>query len=389
MRFHKSSVFHRFEADERDSVEMPKPDSRDHASGGIVLIAEREAKLEPADAQSQVLEVIKVSARALAGFAVLYLLFYFLHHRFPYLQPGDSLVSDFKHAQARHGNLFQSPRGSAAGNPAVGKMHVMAFGYSKTLAGFIPKLFDSELAAAGFPAVESYNFGLPGDSRFVDDLEAMAAHGTAPDLALLTFPWPAVPDKGPTFFHFINNDYEVVDQLFPFRHMVRDFFIMLTDAHGFAGLPGTYAESERAVRQVGLDRGYYFISRQSHFKNDELPPDFRLPTDTPDAIDPRPVTLGPIYSHLARVLAKNRIECIFIPKYYREGEFAPAAPIDSGTVKVIAHQPNVDLIGPDYWLYPNRLFSDQEHANREGAALYTRQVAALVTQWMRLHPNLP
>ena len=305
----------------------------------------------------------------------------------PIFSQAITLVSNFKHAQARHGNLFESPKGSPKGNPNTGKMHVMAFGYSKTLAGFIPKLFDSELAAAGFPAVESYNFGLPGDSRFVADLEAMAAHGTAPDIALLTFSWPAAPDTGPTFFHFINNDYQVMDELFPFRHIPRDFFIMFTDARGFGGLAQTYAQSKEAVRQVGLDRGYFFISRQSHFKNDELPPSYRLPTDTPGVVNPRVVTLGPVYQQLAQVLAAHKIECIFIPKYHREGEFAPAAPINTDSVRVLARQPNVDIIGPDYWLYPNRLFSDQEHANRPGAAVYTRAVAGLVTEWLKQHKN--
>ncbi len=366
---------------------MRKPDPSDQTSGGFVLVTEQEGRPELPEARPEVLSVLKVSAVACAWFAAFYCLFLSVTILLPYVQPGDSLVSNFKHAQARRGNLFQSRKGSPTGNPNQGRMHVMAFGYSKTLAGFIPRLFDSELATAGFPAVESYNFGLPGDSRFVADLQAMAARGTAPAIALLTAPWPAVPDRGPTLFHFIDNDQQIMDDLFPFRQFPRNLSIMLTDAQGFAGLPEVYAQSKRHVHQVGIDRGYYFIARQSHFEHDELPAGYRLPTDTPDVVDPRVVTLGPVYDHLAKVLAAQKIECLFIPKYYREGEFAPAAAINTATVRLLKGQPNVDIVGPDYWLYPNRLFSDQEHANREGAAVYTRAVAGLVIHWLASHPR--
>lgn len=368
---------------------MRKPDPSDETSDGFVsvLMTDQKDKPELNGAPSEVLSVLKVSVAALSGFAVLYLIFFSLSIKFPYFQPGDNLVKSLKHAKARRGNLFQSKRGSPTGDPRQGRMHVIAFGYSKTLAGFIPQLFDSELAAAGFPAVESYNFGLPGDNRFVADLEAMAAHGTAPDIALLTAPWPAFRETGPTFFHFINDDQQVMDNLFPFRYMPRNVSIMLADAHGLGGLAEVYMQSERAVRQVWIDRGYYFIARQSHFKNDELPADYRLPTDTPDVIDPRVVPLGPVYEHLARVLAKNKIQCIFIPRYYREGEFAEPAALNSATARVLANQPNVALMGPDYWIYPNRLFSDQDHANRAGAAVYTRAVAGLIAQWMAKNPR--
>lgn len=358
-------------------LRMPNLTDTQQEPGGGTLVVEKAADQQPAPVQSEVASVIRLCVVSFAGFLGIYLIFFALYNRFPYLRPGDNLVSDYKHREARSGNLFKTTGGT----------HVMAFGYSKTLAGFIPKEFDSELAAAGFPGVESYNFGLPGDTRFVADLEAMAKNNTAPNIALLTFPWPAEPDRGPTFFHFINNDWELMDLLFPFRHLPRDFFIMATDAHGLTDLPKYYALSRQAVQQVGIDRGYFFIARQSHFAHDELPPGYRLSTDTPDETLPRVVPLGPVYQTLAKVLAAHKIECIFIPLYFRQGEFAPAPAINNATVRTLAGQPNTDIIGPDYWLYPNNLFSDPQHANRVGAREYTHSVAALVTEWMKSHPN--
>lgn len=356
---------------------MPKVTETERVSGGGALILDRLPDPHAPAIESEVASIIKLSAVSLTGFVAIYLIFLALFIRFPYLRPGDNLVSDFKHSQARNGDLFKS----------AGGIHVMAFGYSKTLAGFIPKEFDSELAADGFPGVESYNFGLPGDSRFVADLEAMARHNTAPNIALLTFAWPALEDQGPTFFHFINNDWEMTDMIFPFRHLPRDFFIMATDAHGLSGLPKAYAQSRHAVEQVASDRGYFFIARQSHFAHDELPEGYRLPTDTPKKIVPREVPLGPVYQHLAAVLAAHKIECIFVPLYFREGEFAPVPAINETTVKTLAGQPNVTIVGPDYWLYPNCYFSDPQHANRAGAREYTRSLATLVANWMKQNPN--
>jgi len=323
---------------------------------------------------SDVSHVLRTSAIGLGGFALLYLLFLGIYLRFPYLRPGDNLVATMKHDTARNGNFFKSARGE--------RIHVVAFGYSKMLSGFRPDLFDSQMAAGGF-ATESYNFGLPGDSKFVSDLEAMAAHGTAPDIALLTFPWPSTPPPGPTFFHFINNDQELMEELFPFHHLPRNLFILAVQAHSLRRMPEVYEEDKQSVFQVAKDRGYYFISRQSHYPHDELPPTLRLPTDKPQELSPRVVTLGPVYEQLATALAQHKIKCLLIPNYFRDGEFALPPTPNPQTARVLEGQPNVAVVGPDYWLYANRLFSDPEHANRPGAVTYTKDVADLVTGWLK------
>ena len=38
----------------------------------------------------------------------------------------------------------------------------------------------------------------------------------------------------------------------------------------------------------------------------------------------------------------------------------------------------VQVIGPDYWQYPNRMFSDPAHLNPHGAEIYTRDLWNLV-----------
>jgi hypothetical protein len=111
---------------------MRKPDSSDDTSDGFVsaLMTDQEDKPELLEARSEVLSILKVSAVALIGFAVPYLMFLSLSIGLPYFQPGNNLVSNFKRAQARSGNLFQNRKGSATGDPKQGRMRVMAFGYS-------------------------------------------------------------------------------------------------------------------------------------------------------------------------------------------------------------------------------------------------------------------
>jgi hypothetical protein len=38
------------------------------------------------------------------------------------------------------------------------------------------------------------------------------------------------------------------------------------------------------------------------------------------------------------------------------------------------------LLGPDYYLYPNRLFADQTHLNQSGARVYTEALFQLLKE---------
>ena len=228
--------------------------------------------------------------------------FFFLFpvRSFPICQTGAVLVTRFKHNLARNGHPFRTSHG----------LKVMAFGHSVMLAGFIPSLFDSQMAAAGISHVESYNFGLPGDGLFVGDLETMIARGVGPDLVLLIVPWPAGEKREQTIFHFMNDDSALIDTLFPFRNLPRDLFVMMVEAGGRpAAFRRTYLQSERTIGKLEADRGYYFITRQSHYANYELPDDFRSPTDTPDVMMQRVVSRGPIFDQLGAICPPRTGSC--------------------------------------------------------------------------------
>lgn len=323
--------------------------------------------------------------RALLTFAGLYSVFLLIQIEFPYLRSGADLVTRYKHGLARNGDPWHSASGSPTGDPETARLHVMAFGHSKMLAGFLPAAFEADMRKLGYPAIEAYNFGLPGDSEFVADLEAMAARGTAPDVALLMFPWPPSSEKS-SVFNFIPNDEKAMDALFPFRMLLRDAAIMFVEGGGFSGMPRMYRQNEAGLRQVIADRGYYFLARQSHYPNNRLPDNFHTSADTPGVVKARTVTRGAIYDQLIPILIRHRIRCILIPNYFRLGQCAAPPALNQAEAQTVAKMPNVWLLGPDYWLYPLRLFSDSNHLNPDGAPLYTEQLAELLAGWLKNHP---
>ncbi len=325
----------------------------------------------PVNQRAELRRCLRSLGGLLAVFAVLYAFFYAIHTRFPYVETGAVLVKRAKREMARSGAPF-------AEAPA-GALKVMTFGNSKTLSGFMPALFDRVVAEGGVSNVFSVNYGLPGDERFVGDLETMAQRGVAPDVALLIIPWTAADEPGPTFFQFVRHEREIMDQLFPFRHLPRDSAIMFIEAHGSPGrFSGVYHESKRIVEQVQTDRGYYFIARQSHYANDELPPDFRSPGDTPNVPFERTIPAGPVRDRLLATLSAHHVRTVFIPTYYRENEFAAPAPMNAKAAAGLSDHPNVEIVGPDCLRFPNNLFSDATHLNPRGAEVYTRAIAGLV-----------
>lgn len=314
---------------------------------------------------------------ALGLFACLYGVLTAIHRHFRYLQSGADLVVRMKHDLSHEGQPFRDPRA----------LKVMAFGHSQILSGFIPSLFDAEMARAGVPSVESYNFGMPGSSRFVSDLEAMVARGVKPDVILLILAWPGTEFQ-PTAFQPFANEKDMIDNAFPFRKMPRDLLIAVAEAHGHPGLVArNYRDARRIIEGVKRDRGYYFIARQSHYPNHELPDSFTAPSDTPGKPYVRTVPLGPVFKRLEALCEKHGIQCLLIPTYYRKGQYAPPPERNEETVRTLAGHPRFHVVGPDYLLFPNKLFSDSIHTNPRGAEIYTRAIAGLVSGWMSQHPN--
>jgi hypothetical protein len=301
-------------------------------------------------------------------FAFLWLIFFALYRRFPYLKNGSDLVFRAKLQWEANGAIF--PKDSRI-------VRVLIFGNSKILAGFVPSVFDQLAAAAGFQ-VSSFNSGFPGSDLVLPPLRVMCARGQAPNVLLLSLPWRADPPRR-TILRFLPDDHAVIETLFPFRNLIMDFTSFLMRAPANGGLAAYYRDAEQNESRVIAQRGYYLISEQSNFPDGRLPDDFRLASDQPNAILVR--TAPPPGSEvvdLNRLVSQYRIHCYFVPFYLRLGEAAAAPAYDQRFATAVEQATACKLLGPDYYLYPNRYFSDQTHLNRAGAEIYTEALFRLI-----------
>jgi hypothetical protein len=308
-------------------------------------------------------------ARFLAGFAAIWLIFYGAFRTFPYLTSGAEVIYSSKLRQEMSGHIF--PANSHT-------RRVMIFGDSRILAGFVPSLFDS-LAAADGMSVSSYNSGYPGRSEFVSQLKQMARNkSNLPDVILLTTPWKSTV-KGFDPFHPISDDYEIAGQIFPFRDLPRDTFTFFSASREHGGVRNYYQEARMEDAKMLQDRGYYFIHARNHFTNFGLPNDFHLDSDQPGQVAVR--TADPSSSELSElnaIIREHHIQCYFVPYYEREGRFAAAQEVDHPFADFLQRYTSCKLLGPDYYRYPNHVFADSVHLNREGATLYTEAVYRLL-----------
>jgi len=338
---------------------------------GVVagVLPEQRVMVRSRPAADRILPLVLIH---LAICTVIYVALTIVCRAFPYVQAGADLVTQMKHQIAKTGRPFQNP----------GALHIAVFGNSRVLSGFIPAQFDEAVAAVLGRPVESYNFGLPGDTRFVDDLETMITRGVGPDVVLLTASWTTEPESQTTPFHFWANDQEIIDRLFPFRRLPRDLLILAASSHGSpARAREIYENNRKSMQAVEASRGYYFLARMSHFRNDELPPDLQLQTDTPSVMKTRDVPAhAPDLENLAALFAAHHIRCLLVPTYYREHEYAAAPPINQSTERALAGRANFAVLGPDYYLFPNNYFSDPKHLNPRGAQVYTDLLVKLTAR---------
>jgi hypothetical protein len=79
-----------------------------------------------------------------------------------------------------------------------------------------------------------------------------------------------------------------------------------------------------------------------------------------------------------QLVSQYHIRCYYVPLYLRAGEAAAAADYDQRFATLVEQATSCKLLGPDYYLYPNRLFSDQTHLNWVGAEAYTEALFGLV-----------
>lgn len=307
------------------------------------------------------------TAWTIALFVVFWLAFYALDSGLPYLTDGSDIINRAKVKMEEHQQIFPVDRSVT---------RVMIFGDSKVLAGFMPSEFDRMARASGLK-VSSFNSGFPGTAVFLPELKAVAENGQAPNVLLLTLPWMDPPHD--SFFHLVRNDHKVIHALFPFRFWLRNATDFMMNARRYGGILAGYRQARRNQELVQADRGYYLILEQSHFPNGRLPDNFRLPTDHPDKVDPR--VAPPVSSQtreLDRLIARYRMHCFYVPQYTRIGESAPPPPVDTAFAAAIARDTPCSVLGPAYFLYPNRDFSDQTHTNGDGARIYTADIFHLV-----------
>ncbi len=322
----------------------------------------------------------KRSTPSALGWTILFFLaawaaFYGLSRSFPYLRNGSDIVFRAKLRWEHEGQIFPA-------NPGV--IRVLIFGNSKILAGFVPAWFD-QMSAANHQQTSSFNSGFPGSDLFLPPLEAMCARGQAPNVLLLTLPWSSDPPRR-GIFHFLPDDHAVIDGLFPFRNFLRDLTAFLLSAPSHGGVRSYYRESEEDERQVIAERGYHLITEQSRFATGRLPDDFRLASDQPKQVLPR---VAPAQSaqigQLNQLIRQYHIECYYVPFYLRNGEAAPSPETDARFRAQVEQATSCKLLGPDYYLYPNRLFADQTHLNQAGARIYTEALFQLLKD--RLTPH--
>jgi hypothetical protein len=304
----------------------------------------------------------------LSLFVALWAVFLSLYRSFPYVKNGADVVFAAKLRWESSGPIFPADRQV---------LRVLIFGNSKILAGFVPSFFD-ELAAADDVKVSSFNSGFPGSDLVLPPLKAMCGRGQAPDILLLTLPWSADPPQR-SIFRFIPDDHAVIQKLFPFRDLARDFSSFLLHAPSHGGMAEYYREAERHEREAIAQRGYYLISEQSSFPGGRLPDSFRLESDQPNTIPARVVVpRSAALDEMNQLVMQYHMHCYYVPYYLRIGEAAAPASYDRQFAAIVEQASSCKLLGPDYYLYPNKLFSDQTHLNSVGARVYTEALFHLL-----------
>jgi hypothetical protein len=305
------------------------------------------------------------------GFLALYAFFWGLDRAFPNLATGSDLVFHAKLRDEARGIVF--PRGSSA-------TKVIVFGNSTILAGLNSKYFD-ELALSEGLTTYTYNSGFPGHSEFVPQLKALVDSGNAPDVVLLTRPWQAKRDA--SIFKLPWSDQEIANTLFPFRTMIRDAASFAITSRQRGGLRAFYRKSAENVELMRGDQGYYFISEQNRFPNEQLPDDFHMADDKPDVPQGRPADpSSPELAELNTILRTHSIKCLYVPFPYRATAIGEAAPTDTAFHQILESHTPCKLLGPDYYRYPNRIMSDQMHLNHAGSRIYTESLYKLVKPYL-------
>jgi hypothetical protein len=285
----------------------------------------------------------------------------------PFVKPGHDQIYLLAIDTVQRGVVF--PAGLA-------RTRVAIFGDSRVQAGFQPDLFDQLSSAETY----SFNLGLPNDTRFLHVLQTLVERDQAPDVVLLTLPWALDPE--PERWALLSDDAAFVATVLPFRQLFRNVTLFLMRSASRGGPVAYYRAAEANVEGARRDRGYFFVEGMSHFPGHRLPEDFRLDGDVPDRPTPREIELGgAAFEEMLRLRDAAGFRVVLVPTYARLGSRS-ASEADAHVRETLGSR-GIDVRGPDYWLYPNRLFSDPGHVNREGAATYTQDLWELLAPVIR------
>jgi len=297
-------------------------------------------------------------------FALVWLVFAGAWSGFPELKPGHQQVLDEKLSWLKSESIFSK-------DTAV---RVVVFGSSKVLAGFIPETFD-QLSSG---RVESVNFGLPDHARYVvSNLERMVAQRTIPTHVVLTQCLrSSVPLESQN-----ERDVQIIESLFPFRRLARNVIEFSVRSWSAGGAGQFLDDSRRQIQALRRYRGYHFIADQSIYPMHQLPNDFRSLKDQPEQQGARDCgATGPEFLKLQAMQRQFGFRVLFVPVPIRPNRYAKAP--EKPRLNAAFEGSSVEVLGPDYWRFSNRYFSDPAHLNRAGASLYTQRL------WALLQPEL-
>ena len=283
---------------------------------------------------------------------------------FPELKPGHQQVLEDKLSWLKSESLFSK-------DTAV---RMVIFGSSKVLAGFVPETFD-QLSSG---RVESVNFGLPDNARYVvSNLERMLAQKKIPTHVVLTqcLRSAARPESDQA------SDDLIIESLFPFRRLARNLIEFSVRSWSAGGVGHFLDESRRQIAALRRYRGYHFIADQSIYPSHQLPDSFRSIKDQPGQQGARDCSAtDPEFLKLSAMQRQFGFRVIFVPVPTRQNRLAEAP--ETPKLTSVFSGSLARVLGPDYWRFPNRYFSDQAHLNPAGASLYTHRL------WALLEPEL-
>ena len=314
------------------------------------------------DQQAEAARALRVSALFVAIFGALWAMAFLIAQHLPYIQPGSDIVFSAKMEMLRRGQVLDMSK----------PVRVLIFGNSKVLAGFNPVSFQREV-----PEVSAYNCGLPATSEFVKELTALVDRGQIPTHVLITVPWEDPVKRPRSLFHLIGSDRELMERIFPFRHLLRNLALFLLRSPKFGGIGSYYDHGREVATVMQRGQGYYFIDAQSRFPGNRLPDDFSIMGDG-NAVEYRaPATASQSFATLRAIAARYGIKLLVVPYYLRAGERG-APGVNTPMVEALEKYPEFHVLGDEYLLFPNRYFSDTAHLNPEGAEVYTAEIAKLM-----------